>query len=171
MLPEHWILEELLINTIKSILYTAFLFCKTHFTEIRRWKLNNQKKGISVFYGHNRIPKRNEHASGGIIKCQDLNDTYPNSIKAPNLLYLVSSAMPSYAPIMVRYAKKAGAKLVLNQNGVAHPAYHNNRCEIMNGPYRNILFHADYVIFQSEFCMEASKRYLGSWKAKSEVLY
>lgn len=124
-----------------------------------------------VFYGHDHIPRLTENASGGIIKCQDLSTLFPNTPKGANILYLVSSALPMFPSAMVRYAKRNGVKVIVNQNGVAFPAYHGHRCEIINRPRRQLLEMADYVIYQSRYSLESSNRFLGNYKGPSTVLH
>jgi len=123
-----------------------------------------------VFYGHNHIPERSEKSGGGIIKCQDLNAIFPNTKKNANILYLVSSALPYFAPLMVRIAKKKGARLVWNQNGVAYPGWHGPGWGIFNRDMQDIIQMADYVIYQSEFCKVSADKYLGKYNGSSTIL-
>jgi len=160
------------IIRIKSVLYLFYLYLKTHFHEYRRWHFRrNENLDFRVFYGHYHIPLPDERASGGIIKCQDLQRLYPNTKRGANILYLVSSALPHFAPVMVRYARENGVKLIVNQNGVAIPAYHGKKLEEMNGPRRFLLHEADCVIYQSRFCQESSDVFIGCRERPFEILY
>lgn len=135
-----------------------------------RWR-NGIRKGCVVFYGHDHIPGHSEMASGGIVKCQDLQKIFMNTPQGASILYLVSSALPAFPERLVKYARKAGAKLIWNQNGVAIEAYHGNNTEAMNGVRRRLLLNADYAVYQSRFCVESSDRYLGKRNSNWEVLY
>ncbi len=105
-----------------------------------------------------------------MIKFQDLNDRFPNTLSHPNILYLVSSALPLYPEVIVRAAKRRGASLVLNQNGVAYPGWHGPGWEKTNRPARNLLQQADYVVYQSRFCKESADKFSGTCQAPWEIL-
>ena len=124
-----------------------------------------------MFYGYNHVPMPGEKASGGIVKCQDLQSIYPNTKRNANLLYLVSSALPHFPQFMVRFATKNGVKLVWNQNGVAYPAWHGPGWEKMNESIVDLIHKADYVFYQSQFCKISADRFLGERSRDYEVLY
>jgi glycosyltransferase involved in cell wall biosynthesis len=109
--------------------------------------------------------------SGGFVKCLDLAERFPNVSLHPNLLYLVSSALPERRELLARAAKRAGGRFVLNQNGVAYPAWAGARWREWNAPNARVHAAADYVIYQSEFCRECARRFLGNRNGKSEILY
>jgi glycosyltransferase involved in cell wall biosynthesis len=145
----------------------------TMIRENKRWKSSfTQDSGaIRVFYGFETLPSSREVASGGVVKTQDMQTVFPNTSRNPNILYLISSALPPYAPRMARYAKKAGAKVVLNQNGVAYPAWQEDGWETTNRFMREVLQQADYVFYQSRFCKLGADRFLGPRDKACEVLY
>lgn len=145
----------------------------TLFRETGRWRnpLVRKPGGVRVFYGYESLPTSREVVSGGVVKTQDLQSAFPNTPRAPNLLYLISSALPPYAPRMARLAKKAGAKVVLNQNGVAYPAWHGAGWETSNRFLREVLEQADHVLYQSQFCKLGADRYLEPRDTSCEVLY
>jgi glycosyltransferase involved in cell wall biosynthesis len=62
---------------------------------------------------------------------------------------------------MAREAKRKGAVVIINQNGVAYPAWHGPGWEKANRPMQALLQLADYVIYQSEFCKIAADTFLG----------
>lgn len=128
-------------------------------------------KTVRVFYGYDSLPTSEDVASGGIVKTQDLQKKFPNTPDSPNILYLISSALPSYAPRMAQWAKQAGAKVVLNQNGVAYPAWHGAGWETTNKFMREVLQYADYVFYQSNFCKLGADRFLGLRENNYEILY
>lgn len=124
-----------------------------------------------VFYGYDKLPGPNEMAFGGIVKIQDLQRYYPNHPKGANLLYLVSSALPHFAVRMAKMAKKAGVRIVVNQNGVAYPGWYGPGWDKFNRSMKQLLHIADYVIYQSEFCKVSADRFLGVREGPSEILY
>jgi glycosyltransferase involved in cell wall biosynthesis len=138
-----------------------------------RWKCSpvRRSSGLRVFYGYETLPTSKEIASGGLVKTQDLQTLFPNTPRGPNILYLISSALPPYAPRMAQCAKKAGAKVVLNQNGVAYPAWHELGWETTNRFMREVLQQADYVFYQSRFCKLGADRFLDHRDKACEVLY
>ena len=163
----------MLIKRLKSGLFVSWLFAARFAAEKMRWRATKET-GVGnprVFYGHDKIPSRDERSGGAIIKFQDLHDKFPNTIKNANILYLVNSSLPSFPEMMVREAKRHGVIFVLNQNGVAYPAWHGPGWEKTNRPYRFLLEHADYVIFQSEFCRIGAERFLGPCRVPWEVLH
>jgi len=154
----------------QRILYNAWLV-KMSLLERRRWRKKRDKiSSIQVYYGQDHIPRPDEPASGGVIKCQDLHAVFPNDPVNPNLLYLVSSNLPSHLPVLIPAAKRARAPIVLNQNGVAYPAWHGEGWEKTN--QRLSLAHsaADYIFYQSRFCLESAFRFLGKATDRFEVL-
>ena len=126
---------------------------------------------LYVFYGRRRIPSRDAPALGGIVKTQLMQEDFPNSPHRFNILYLVSSRIP-YGAVQIAYAaRKKGARLVWNQNGVAYPAWHGPGWEATNAPMAKLHGNADYVFYQSKFCQLSADRYLGKREGPGEVLY
>ena len=70
--------------------------------EWRRWDALRHADDIRVYYGMDRLPERTDPISGGIVKCLDLADAFPNHVTRPNLLYLVSSALPARRELLAR---------------------------------------------------------------------
>lgn len=157
----------------KSFMHYAWLFTARITKEKRRWR-TVRKKGFNkarVFFGHERIPSRSENSGGAIIKLQDLADAFPNATHDANLLYLVSSALPVYASVMVREAKRRGALFVLNQNGVAYAGWHGPGWERLNKPMHSLLRSADFVFYQSNFCKLSADKYLGACRVPWKILH
>ena len=142
-------------------------------SEIRRWKsgIEAGKDTARVYYGFENVPSAGEHASGGIVKCQDLQRMFPNDPVAPNMLYLVSSALPPHAPLLARLCRRRGGKVVLNQNGVAYPGWYGSGWETVNRPMKDIHSLADHVFYQSGFCQRSAYKFLGRRAGPSEILY
>lgn len=126
---------------------------------------------VCVFYGHDRVPRTDEKAHGGAIKFQRMQAMFPNAPRRFNVLYMASSWMSESAVPTAWFAKRKGARLVWNQDGVAYPAWHGPGWERVNAPMARLLHAADYVFYQSEFCRLSADRYLGERQGPSEVLY
>lgn len=141
--------------------------------ERRRWRATTARRrdDVRVYYGYESLPTVMEIASGGVLKTQDLQTRFPNTPGNPNLLYLVSSALPPYALRIAQRARSAGARVVLNQNGVAYPAWHGEGWETTNRFMREVLQQADYVFYQSRFCKLGADRYLEKRDRDCEILY
>ncbi len=160
------------IGILQKIMHKAWLV-KMSMRERMRWrkKTSGFLPDIRVYYGQDHIPLPDEPASGGIIKCQDLQHTFPNDPVRPNLLYLVSSTLPPHLYVMIAAAKRAGASIVLNQNGVAYPAWHGEGWEDANQPLALAHSSADYIFYQSKFCQESASHFLGKTHCPTEVLH
>ena len=126
---------------------------------------------VRVFYGHRRIPRPGEPALGGLVKFQAMETLYANSPQSFNVLYMVSSSLPPVAASLVRLARVAGARFVLNQNGVAYPGWWGAGYERVNAPLAHLLHRADHVFYQSDFCRRAADRFLGARTGPWEILY
>lgn len=107
------------------------------------------------------MPDAEQVIFGGMVKLHDLNKAFPQCTSAPNILYLVSSALPYFPIRMARAVKRAGAKIVLNQNGVAYPGWHGKGWEDTNKAMKILIHMADHVIYQSQFCKLSADRFLG----------
>jgi glycosyltransferase involved in cell wall biosynthesis len=126
---------------------------------------------VRVSYGHRALPSREARASGGIIKLLDLMGHFPDRSTGANLLYLISSSLPPFAPALARQARKSGVRVVLNQNGVAYPGWHGPGWELTNRPLRRVLQLADHVFYQSDFCRRSADLFLGAAPGAREVLH
>jgi glycosyltransferase involved in cell wall biosynthesis len=124
-----------------------------------------------VFYGHERIPSRSEPAHGGTVKFQSLQDEFPNAPRDFNVLYLGSSTVPADARTLIELARRRGAAIVWNQDGVAYPGWFGPGSERINRPLARALHAADHVFFQSEFCKLSSDRWLGGRSGPWEILH
>ena len=118
-----------------------------------------------------RVPRSNEIAHGGVIKLQHLQRAFDESPFRFNVLYLVSSRLPHAAHVLAAWAKRKGAKVVLNQNGVAYPAWHGPGWEQTNRVNAMLLTAADYVFYQSVFCKVSADRFAAPARATTEVLH
>lgn len=128
-------------------------------------------RGIHVFYGYDNLPTPREVARGGIVKFQRLSETFPNTPRAFNIIYLVSSAHPAYAEHLVSAAQRIGAKFVWNQDGVAYPAWMPSGWRAVNAKMARLLHSANHVFYQGEFSRTSSDEFLGRYCGPAEVLY
>ena len=127
--------------------------------------------GVCLSYGHPHVPRIGEPVNGGMVKFQRLQEVWPNDPTRFNVLYLGSSSMPWDSRVLVRLARRRGAAVVWNQNGVAYPGWAGERTERLNRPMAAVLHEADHVFFQSEFCRLASDTFLGRRDGPAEILY
>ena len=130
-----------------------------------------QPSTTRVSYGHMHVPTTEETAVGGIVKLQSLSREFPNSPFRFNVLYLVSSRLPEGAVTMARWARRAGARVILNQNGVAYPAWCPQGWKEVNAPMRELLSLANHVFYQSAFCKRSADQFAGPARGPSEVLH
>ncbi len=157
-----------IVKRFKDFLHLSFLYSRRTISEFNRWRAVQRNFLLKplVFYGHERIPSRDERSGGAMIKFQDLNEYFPNTVYGANILYLVNSALPVFPEIMARRAKQKGVLLVLNQNGVAYPGWHGPGWEKSNAPNRILLELADFVIYQSEFCKQTADKFVARCKCQ-----
>jgi glycosyltransferase involved in cell wall biosynthesis len=157
-----------------DLLNLSFIWVKTYPGLRKTWPTANNgidRSEIRVNYGYEHVPGTKAHVFGGMVKLQDLNSEFSHHSERPNILYLVSSALPYFPVRMAKMAKHAGAKIVINQNGVAYPGWHGKGWEQKNKPMRELLELADYVIYQSKFCKMSADRFLGRCNVEHEILY
>ena len=157
-----------------DLLNLSYIWLKSYPPLCRIWLPHTgvADESIRVNYGYDSVPGPDEHVFGGLVKLQDLNRTFPQCSTIPNILYLVSSALPYFPLRLARMAKKSGAKLVVNQNGVAYPGWYGKGWQRANRSMRKLLEMADYVLYQSEFCRASANRFLaGACGRDREILY
>jgi glycosyltransferase involved in cell wall biosynthesis len=117
------------------------------------------------------LPDRaDESVRGGRVKLLHLQEAFPESPAAFNVLYLVSSAQPPFVDELARWARSQGVKVVWNQDGVAYPGWAGREAGRINATMRAAMRHAHYIVYQSEFCRASAARFLGGPAAPSEVL-
>ena len=128
---------------------------------LARQKITLPKDSIVVSYG----PVLGEQLgsglalTGGKVKLTYLHKRYPHTKEDFNILYLVSSALSRYSTDIAHWAKAQGVKVVLNQDGVAYPAWTGDHQRI-NSELKNVLNLADLVIYQSQFCKKTADYFL-----------
>jgi glycosyltransferase involved in cell wall biosynthesis len=104
------------------------------------------------------------------VKLLHLQDVFPESPGAFNILYLVSSAQPPFVDELARWARDQGVKVVWNQDGVAYPAWAGRAADQINATMRAAMRHAHHIVYQSEFCRASAERFVGTFAAPSEIL-
>lgn len=130
-----------------------------------------EKGKLCVYYGYDHIPRLDEPSYGGMVKLQHMQTVFPNSPRCFNLLYMVSSMLPADWAQLLWLARRKGAKLVWNQNGVGYPGCYGSEWEWINKPMVKIIHEADYVFYQSHFCKLSADRFLGERRGRWEILY
>lgn len=136
------------------------------------WKKTPPVSGVPrVFYGHDVLPGRADKVTGGIVKSQLLQTVFPNNPVGANILYLISSALPPHAVILAQEARRVGARVVLNQNGVGYPAWLPRGWQKHNRAMTNVLTNADFVLYQSRFAKLSTDRFLAPRDQGFEILY
>jgi glycosyltransferase involved in cell wall biosynthesis len=144
---------------------------KAWLAERYRWRHAKRGGGVRPYYGARNIRGHGARLRGGAVKYRDLHGTFPNEPSLPNLLYLVSSALPPFPGVVIERARAAGAPFVLNQNGVAYPAWQSDRWQETNKPIAAAHAAADFILYQSLFCRASAERFLGAADAPSMVLH
>jgi glycosyltransferase involved in cell wall biosynthesis len=126
---------------------------------------------LRVSYGLPDVPAELAVASGGTAKLQKLARRFSSQPDDFTLLYLSSSALPRDLRALLWLARRRGAPVVLNQDGVGYAAWAGARWESVNRPLRAALLVADHVLYQSGFCKDDADRYLGAPAATWEILH
>ena len=93
---------------------------------------------------------------------------WPNSPADFSLLYLGTTWLPRDLDPLLRIARRRGARIVVNQDGVAYEGWAGDRVEELNRPLREALFAADHILYQSEFSRRSASLYLGEPDRPSE---
>lgn len=144
--------------------------------EYKKWKIKHQKinlptkREIILNYA-GLVPSLNEVVGGGRVKLKHLAEIFPENQTTFNLLYLISSCQPVLAEVLVDTYKKAGVKIIWNQNGVGYPAWAGENYNKINEPMRRLIHKADFVVYQSEFCKVCADKFLGEVKSPLAIIY
>lgn len=132
-------------------------------------------QGIAICYLTGQFPHRpalrTEFAHGGEVKMTFLAEVFPHSYPTANLLYTVSSVNNVAKTTIVRQAKENGLKIIINQNGVAYQAWHGKGWEETNRKMRDVYELADFIVYQSEFCLLGAEKFLGKAIVPSKIIY
>ena len=127
--------------------------------------------GVRVFYGHDVVPGPGEAVAGGTAKFQRLASRFPNHPADFSLLYLGSTWLPRDLRPLLALARRRGAPVVLNQNGVGYPGWAGAATADWNRPIARAIGAADHVLYQSEFCKRAADELVATPNGGWEILY
>jgi glycosyltransferase involved in cell wall biosynthesis len=116
------------------------------------------------------VPGPGERAAGGTAKAQKLAQRFPNQPGDFSLLYLGSTWLPRDLRPLLWSARRRGAAVVVNQDGVAYPGWARERTEELNDTLRHVLLAADHVLYQSEFSKRSADEFLGQPTGGWEIL-
>jgi glycosyltransferase involved in cell wall biosynthesis len=128
------------------------------------------RPGLRVFYGWDLIPGPGEPVAGGTAKLQKLAARWPNRPTDFSLLYLGTTYLPRDLRPLLWVARRRGARIVVNQDGVAYPGWAGEETDRLNAPLRRTLHTADHVVYQSLFSKRSSDHFLGEPAGTWEVL-
>ena len=126
--------------------------------------------GLRVFYGWDRLPAAGEPVAGGTAKLQKLAERWPNRPTDFSLLYLGTTYLPRDLRPLLWLARRRGAPIVVNQDGVAYPGWAGERTDELNAPLRRALHAGDHVVYQSAFSKRSSDEFLGAPRESWEIL-
>jgi glycosyltransferase involved in cell wall biosynthesis len=129
------------------------------------------RPGLRVSYGWDDVPGAGERVAGGTAKLQRLASRFPNHPDDFTLLYLGSSYLPRDLRPLLWLARRRGAPIVVNQDGVGYPGWAGERTEEVNRPLRAALLAADHVLYQSAFAKRSADRFLGEPRGGWEILH
>ena len=131
----------------------------------------HRRPGVRVFYGHDRVPDRDDPVSGGSAKIQRLATRFPNHPTGFTVVYLGSNWVPRDLRALLRLVRRRGIPLVVNQDGVGYPGWAGTDTEAVNRPIGSLLAAADHVLYQSEFCKRSADEWVGLPTGSWEVLH
>jgi glycosyltransferase involved in cell wall biosynthesis len=117
------------------------------------------------------VPAPGERAAGGTAKAQKLAARWPNSPGDFSVLYLGTTWLPRDLGPLLRIARRRGAAIVVNQDGVAYPGWAGSETDALNRPLRAAVLAADHVVYQSDFSKLSAELYLGEPRGSWEVLH
>lgn len=141
----------------------------------RRWArlvvAGEAAPGVRVFYGHDLVPAPGERAAGGTAKAQKLAERFPNHPYDFSVLYLGTTWLPRDLGPLLGLARRRGAAIVVNQDGVAYPGWAGERTAALNEPLRRAVLAADHVVYQSEFSKGSADEFLGAPPGSWEILH
>jgi glycosyltransferase involved in cell wall biosynthesis len=127
-------------------------------------------EGLRVFYGWDEIPAPGEPVAGGTAKLQKLASRWPNRPTDFSVLYLGTTYLPRDLRPLLWLARRRGAPIVVNQDGVAYPGWAGDRTDALNVPLRAAVQAADHVVYQSVFSKRSSDLFLGEPAGSWEIL-
>lgn len=137
--------------------------------------LQKSGMGLAVAYLSPHFPappaRRSEFAHGGTVKLTYLSENIPHHFPSANLLYAVSSVAHPLQIEILKVAKQKDLKVIVNQNGVAFPAWDGANYETSNRSLKQLICIADFIIYQSQFCKDSAERYISPPDVPDEIIY
>ena len=148
---------------------------KTFPLRLKIFPLQRSETGLAVAYLSPHFPKppvsRSEFAHGGAVKLTYLAENLPHQFPLANVLYAVSSVAHPLQIRVLETAKRKDLKIVINQNGVAFPAWDGANYEVSNRSLKQLISFADFIIYQSQFCKDSAERYISPPDVPNEIIY
>lgn len=171
-----------LFNSLKRNFPTFFRaifalrdWAKTFPIRLKLSELQKSETGLAVVYLSPHFPKppvsRNKFAHGGAVKLTYLAENLPHQFPVANVLYAVSSVAHPLQIKVLETAKRKGLKIIVNQNGVAFPAWDGANYEASNRSLKQLISFADFIMYQSQFCKDSAERYIAPPDVPSEIIY
>lgn len=142
-----------------------------HEARMKLYRYNVPSTDLSLSYAGVLRSRRGLKLHGGAVKLVHLESRFPENPRSFSIVYMVSSAQPRFALDYIERMRGRGAKFVWNQNGVAYPAWASSGYESTNQAMRLLRQHADYVVYQSDFCRRCADRFLGTVQTPWETIY
>jgi glycosyltransferase involved in cell wall biosynthesis len=137
--------------------------------------LQKADAGFAVAYLNPHFPeppvKRSQFTHGGAVKLTYLSEQIPHHFPLANVLYAVSSVAHPLQIKILKTAKSKGLKIIVNQNGVAFPAWDGTNYEASNRSLRQLISFADFIVYQSQFCKDSAERYIFPPNVPNEIIY
>lgn len=150
-------------------------WAKTFPIRLKIFALQKSETGLAVAYLSPHFPKppvsRNEFSHGGAVKLTYLAENLPHQFPLANVLYAVSSVAHPLQIKVLETAKRKSLKIIVNQNGVAFPAWDGPNYEVSNRSLRQLISYADFIIYQSQFCKGSAERYISPPDVPNEIIY
>lgn len=150
-------------------------WAKTLPTRTKLFALQRSDTRLAVAYLSPHFPappaQRTEFAHGGAVKLTYLAENIPHQFPAANLLYTVSSVAHPLQMEILAQAKRKDLKVIVNQNGVAFPAWAGADYETSNRSLRRLISFADFIVYQSQFCKDSAERYISPPDVPNEIVY
>lgn len=144
-------------------------------TRLKLSSLRKKDTDLAVAYLSARFPSppalRNQFTHGGSVKLTYLAENFPHHFPSVNLLYAVSSVAHPLQIEILQTAKRKGLQIVVNQNGVAFPAWDGANYDATNRSLRQVISFADFIIYQSQFCKDSAERYISPPDVLNEIIY
>lgn len=130
---------------------------------------------VRVFYMTTHFPKRpamrNEQAHGGSVKLTYLAEYFPHHFPSANLAYVVTTVGHPLQEKILQVTKRKGLKFIINHDGVAFPAWAGERYIEFNRISKQVLDHADFIVYQSHFSKFSADLYLSPPNVPHEIIY